>query len=78
LTAAPHSPASLLCVTFAGQVIAQDAGCTITVKLQLAILPEASVAVQVTVVVPTAKLEPVGGLQLAVAPGQLSVGVGAL
>ena len=33
-------------------------------------------AVQVTVVVPTAKAVPLAGLQLAVAPGQLSVAVG--
>jgi hypothetical protein len=41
-----------------------------------AVLPEASVAVQVTVVVPTAKVEPDGGLQADVTPGQLSLAVG--
>jgi len=30
----------------------------VTVKLQVAVLPEASVAVQVTVVVPTGNVEP--------------------
>ena len=49
---------------------------TVTVKLQGVLLPCASLAVQVTVVVPTAKDVPLAGLQLAVAPGQLSVGVG--
>ena len=47
-----------------------------TAKLQLAVLPEASVAVQVTVVVPTGKIEPDGGLHIEVTPGQLSDTVG--
>ena len=37
---------------------------------------EASVALQLTVVVPTVKLEPEAGVQVTVAPGQLSVTVG--
>ena len=49
---------------------------TVTVKLQALLLPCASLAVQVTVVVPTAKAVPLAGLQLAVAPGQLSAGDG--
>src|SRR4030095_9939778 len=44
---------------------------TVTVKLQLAVLPDASVAVQVTVVVPTGRIEPMGGLNTEVTPGQL-------
>ena len=43
---------------------------------QVAVLPEASVAVQVMVVVPTGKGEPDGGTQATVAPGQLSEAVG--
>jgi hypothetical protein len=35
-----------------------------------------SVAVQVTVVVPTRKMEPMGGLHTEVTPGQLSDAVG--
>ncbi len=50
---------------------------TVTVKLQVDVLPEASVAVQVTVVVPLGKVVPEGGLQVTVAPGQLSLTVGA-
>ena len=50
---------------------------TLTVKVQVAMLFEASFAVQVTVVVPTAKVEPEIGAQLIVAPGQLSVTVAA-
>ena len=45
---------------------------TVMVKLQVAVLPEASVAVQVTVVTPTGKQLPEGGLQTTVTPGQLS------
>jgi hypothetical protein len=50
---------------------------TVTVKLHVAVLPDVSVAVQVTVVVPTGKQDPDGGLQLAVTPGQLSLATGA-
>jgi len=48
---------------------------TETVKLQVAVLPEASVAVQVTVVTPTGKQLPEGGLHTTTTPGQLSVAV---
>ena len=48
---------------------------TETVKLHEAVLPEVSVAVQVTVVVPTGNIEPEAGLQTTVTPGQLSVAV---
>ena len=47
--------------------------CTVTVKVHVDVLPCASVAVLVTVVVPAAKLLPLGGLLLIVTPGQLSV-----
>ena len=49
---------------------------TVTVKVHVAVLPDVSVAVQVTVVVPTGKQDPDGGLQLAVTPGQLSLATG--
>jgi hypothetical protein len=48
----------------------------VTVKEQLAVNPTASVAVQLTVVTPRLKLEPDGGEQTAVTPGQLSEAVG--
>ena len=48
---------------------------TVTVKLQVAVLPEASVAVQVTVVTPVGKQLPEGGVQTTVTPGQLSEAV---
>ena len=49
---------------------------TETSKLQVAVLPEASVAVQVTVVVPTLKQDPDAGVHKVVTPGQLSLAVG--
>lgn len=48
---------------------------TVTVKLHESVLLAASVAVQVTVVVPFWKVELGGGTQTIVAPGQLSVTV---
>jgi hypothetical protein len=57
-----------------GQVTVQ--GVTVTVNEQLFVLALASVAVQVTVVVPTAKQVPDAGAQLTVGFGQLSLAVG--
>lgn len=45
---------------------------TVTVKLHVAVLPDASVAVAITVVVPFGKNEPDDGLAATVTPGQLS------
>ena len=45
---------------------------TVTVKLHGVVLPRVSVAVQLTVVVPVGKVAPESGVQLMVAPGQLS------
>jgi hypothetical protein len=45
----------------------------VTVKLQTLVLPAASVATQLTVLVPMGKLEPLRGLQLTLTLGQLSV-----
>src|SRR5687768_11390575 len=47
----------------------------VTVNVQLAVLPDASVAVPVTVVVPTGKTLPDAGVNTTVTPGQLSVAV---
>ena len=49
---------------------------TVTLKLQEAVLPLASVTVQITVLLPLAKVEPLAGLQLTVWPGQLSAPLG--
>jgi hypothetical protein len=48
---------------------------TVTVTEQVLVLPLASVAVQFTVVTPLAKVEPLEGAQLMLAPGQLSLAV---
>jgi hypothetical protein len=48
---------------------------TITWKLQWVVLLALSVAVQVMVLVPLVKAEPLGGVQVTVTPGQLSVAV---
>ena len=78
VTTAPHLSASVPWAMSAGQPLITGAwlSTTVTVKVHGVLLPCASVAVQVTVVVPTAKVLPLAGVQLAVAPGQLSVGVG--
>ena len=56
------------------------AGCwvsfTVVMNVQVPIAPPESVALQVTVVVPTGKKEPEAGEQATVAPGQLSFGAG--
>ena len=48
---------------------------TVTVNVQVAELPDASVAVEVTVVVPFGKTEPDAGPLTTVTPGQLSAAV---
>ena len=66
-------------MTLDGQVI--EGGCesvTVTVNVQLAMLPEESVTVQVTVVAPLGKNEPDAGVHEGVpTPVQLSLAVGA-
>ena len=64
---------------FPGQVtVGGWLSATVTVKVQsVELFPLASVTWQVTVLVPFGKVEPLGGVQLAVEPGQLSLGVAA-
>ena len=70
------APVLVVVVMLAGQVATGGSlSVTVTVKLQRAVWPCASLAVQLTVVVPTGKSEPEAGLQLMVAPGQLSLAV---
>jgi hypothetical protein len=70
-----QTPGAVLAATFAGQVIVQ--GITLTRNEQVFVLLLLSVAVQVTVVVPTGKQKPEAGEQTIVGAGvQLSVGVG--
>jgi hypothetical protein len=60
-------------VIFCGQlIVGACVSFTVTVNEQVAVLPPASVAVQVTVVVPMGKGDPEAGEHMAVAPGQLS------
>ena len=59
---------------FAGQVIVH-ADATFTWNVHWAVLPDVSVAVQVTVVVPTGMQVPDGGVHTTVTPGQLSLAV---
>ena len=70
-------PEAVLVLILAGQVkFGSSVSLTVTVKKQLLVLPLASVAVQVTVVTPLAKVAPLVGRQLTVAPGQLSLADG--
>lgn len=67
VTADPVQEASDSTVTFEGHVILGFcASFTVTVKLHALVLLEASVAVQLTVVIPFAKVEPDAGVQTAV------------
>ena len=47
----------------------------VTVNIQPLVFPELSVARQITRFVPLLKVEPLGGVQTKVTPGQLSAGV---
>src|SRR3989442_9792747 len=59
VTTALHRPGAVLTVWFAGAlIVGGSVSTTLTVKLQFAVFPAASVAVAVTVVVPTGKAEP--------------------
>jgi hypothetical protein len=76
VTVAEHCPAAALLTMLAGQFNA--GGCvslTVTSNEHWLVLPDASVAVHVTVVVPTGKLEPLDGSQTTPVPGQLSPGM---
>ena len=76
MTTAEHWPGSVDLVMFAGHaMVGFSASVTVTVKLHVALFPDVSVAVQLTVVVPTGKVEPDAGEQTTVTPGQLSVAV---
>jgi hypothetical protein len=74
-----HWPASVLPVMFPGQVmVGFSLSLMVTVKEQEAVLPAASMAVQFTVLTPLANVEPEGGVQEALTPGQLSLAAGAV
>lgn len=72
-TFAPHWPAVLLTIIFAGQTMVGNCiSLTLIVNVQVVVLPVASVAVHVTVVIPTGKKDPDAGLAVTITPGQLS------
>jgi hypothetical protein len=77
LTKAPHCAefAAVFTLIFAGQVSGQGS-VTVTLKAQVAVLPDPSVAVQLTLVVPTGNSDPDAGAHTNVEPGQLSVTTG--
>ena len=64
VTTAPQVPASAHCVMFDGHwIVGFSQSLTVTLNEQFETLPAASVALQLTVVVPTGKAEPEGGVQ---------------
>jgi len=76
-TTGEQLPADAVTVTFAGQKTAmRSISLTVTVNEQVVVKPPPSVATQVTVVVPIAKLEPLGGEHTTLKIGQLSVAGG--
>ena len=72
--ATPHRLLSLFDVIFAGQVIVGVVPETVTVNEQVAVLPDASVTVCVTVVTPIGKVDPLAkpAVLTVLAPEQLS------
>ena len=77
---AAQVPAAALTEILAGQVMTGGwLSTTVTVKVQLAVAALAAVTVKVLVVTPTGKLAPEArpAVRTVVAPGQLSVPVGA-
>ena len=77
VTTTPVAPGvAAAAVMFAGQVIVGACvSTTVTVNIHELWLPEASVAVAVTVVVPFGNALPEGGLLTTTTPGQLSLAV---
>jgi hypothetical protein len=74
VTTAPHWPESLFTTMSPWQWAAGGSvSFTVTLKWHVAVLSAASVVMQVTVVVPFGKTLPLGGVQLVVGLGQLSV-----
>jgi len=71
-----HCAESVLLTIFAGHVITGfSVSLIVTVKLREALLPAVSLATQVTVRTPTAKVLPLAGVQVRLAREQLSVAV---
>jgi hypothetical protein len=78
MTVCAQVPAAVFVVMFPGHaMLGGTVSLTVTVKLQVAVLPLASAAVQVTGVAPLRKVEPLGGAQVTVTPEQSSLAVAA-
>jgi hypothetical protein len=76
VTTAVHTLRSVDCVMSAGQMMTGGwLSFTVTVKLQVAVAPTESVAVQTTVVAPFGKVEPEVGAHTTAKPGISSVAV---
>ena len=74
-----QAPEAVLVTIFAGHIVPGSwLSLTVTVNVQVFVLPLVSEAVQVTAVTPLAKVAPLVGTQLTVAPPQLSLAVGTL
>jgi hypothetical protein len=77
LTTGLQTPTGGWTTMFPGQVICGAVtSCTVTVKVHWAMFCDGSVAVHVTVVVPTGKLDPEAGIHETLALPQLSVALG--
>src|ERR1043166_7895525 len=57
------------------RILGASVSLIVTVKTHPLVLPELSVARQRTRLIPLLKVEPLGGVQINVTPGQLSAGV---
>jgi hypothetical protein len=76
VTLLAHEPAAALTVMLAGQLMAGNCvSRTVTVKVQVLLLPLLSRATFVTVVVPTGKAAPLAGVLVMLVTAQLSVAV---
>jgi hypothetical protein len=73
VTLLEHDPVEVFTARFAGQLATgASTSVTVTVNVQMLVLPLASVAVQTTVVTPLAKALPLAGTHTMPSPGQLS------
>src|SRR5581483_2244700 len=65
VTTAPHCPGSFVCTMLAGTIaLGGSTSLTVTLNVVLLALPQASVAIFVTMVVPTGKAEPDASTEL--------------
>jgi hypothetical protein len=75
-TKAPFDPKQLAKMFVGHEIVGGCRSRMVMVKVQVAVFPAASWAVQVTVVTPRGKVEPEGGVQVTLESAQLSVAGG--